>query len=140
MTALMVDVKEWTFDRTYTDAPMPVPLPWDGTGDVTWHKLRVRTFQRCEQARRNRMLLARDAAGRQLYKLTDGGQVKRTFELSSSRKRRVIERDQGACVWCGSARRLEVDHIVRYIDGGGNDESNLRTLCHSCHTKRGGRA
>lgn len=60
----------------------------------------------------------------------------RRSELPSDwnrRRRRVIRRDGGRCVWCGSSKQLEVDHI-----GDRHDHSyeNLRTLCHDCHTGR----
>lgn len=139
MSAQMIDPWTWEFQATYTDAPFPQILPWDGRHDIDQHKARVARIIRVESARRNTMLLARDSHGRELYVLSEGGVLKRRFELSSSRKRRVKDRDGNACVWCGSTKQLEVDHIIRYIDGGGNDESNLRTLCHRCHSKRGGR-
>lgn len=33
-------------------------------------------------------------------------------------------------------RKLDVHHIIDFKDGGGNDLSNLITLCRSCHNKR----
>lgn len=134
-----IDVWDWELDTSYTDEPFPAVKPWDGIRDIDMHKLKLARLIRCESARRNKMLLATDSAGRRLYTVTEGGQVKRVFELSKSRKRRVRERDGYACVWCGATEHLEVDHIVRYRDGGSNDLDNLRTFCHSCHIKRGGR-
>lgn len=50
---------------------------------------------------------------------------------------RIIERDGHRCTKCGRAGRLEVDHIRPVADGGeAYDESNLRTLCRSCHIER----
>lgn len=58
----------------------------------------------------------------------------------------IIRRGQGAardtlsgfrgeaCEWCGDTERLEVDHIVEVVDGGGAcGLLNLRLLCNSCH-------
>jgi hypothetical protein len=50
-------------------------------------------------------------------------------------KNSVFERDNFACIWCGSTERIEADHIKPFayypelrfaIDNG-------RTLCHKCH-------
>jgi len=30
----------------------------------------------------------------------------------------------------------DVDHIISKRDGGGNEESNLQALCHSCHSTK----
>ncbi|MDO6722783.1 HNH endonuclease [Celeribacter halophilus] len=50
----------------------------------------------------------------------------------------ILERDEWACVQCGSLKRLEVDHIepVRNAPDKAFDPSNLQTLCASCHTKK----
>ena len=42
------------------------------------------------------------------------------------------------CSRCGKKvnlkkERLEIHHIVRVIDGGSNQENNLRAVCKSCH-------
>lgn len=52
-------------------------------------------------------------------------------------RRRIIARDGETCTVCGEWRTaLEVDHIVPLKDGGTDADSNLRTLCHSCHKNR----
>lgn len=86
------------------------------------------------------MAQARDAEGRLLYRMTPSGNLTRTQPMSDRLKNAVKERDGFACVWCGSPENLEVDHIVRYVDGGGNGMDNLRTLCADCHSTRGGHA
>ena len=125
---------------TYTDEPFPDILPYDGSLDIGIWKYKVQRIVAVETGRRSKMLLARDSNGRPLYCLTNSGSLKRTRELSKSRRRRVLERDNHACQWCGSRKFLEVDHVVRYIDGGSDEFDNLRTLCHACHASRGGRA
>ena len=57
---------------------------------------------------------------------------------------RVIRRDGGKCVNCGTpyvpaddTTKLEVDHIREIQDGGIEfDLTNLRTLCHACHSTK----
>ena len=47
----------------------------------------------------------------------------------------MLDRDAWACVKCGKAGRLEVDHRVPLKEGGAvYDLDNLQTLCRSpCH-------
>jgi 5-methylcytosine-specific restriction endonuclease McrA len=39
------------------------------------------------------------------------------------------------CRSCGEPA-TDVDHIVRKRDGGSDDDDNLRSLCHACHSRR----
>lgn len=48
----------------------------------------------------------------------------------------VYMRDHFRCVWCGSDRRLELDHIKPWSAGGADTFDNLRTLCHDCNDHR----
>jgi hypothetical protein len=48
----------------------------------------------------------------------------------------VLVRDGGRCRACGSARRLEIDHIVPVSKGGATEESNLQTLCRRCNRRK----
>jgi HNH endonuclease len=53
----------------------------------------------------------------------------------------VLKRDGFRCTACGCAgeagNKLHVDHIVPVSRGGGNEMSNLRTLCAACNAGRG---
>lgn len=51
-------------------------------------------------------------------------------------KAMVLNRDNYACLYCKGKHRdskLEVHHIVFRSQGGSDEESNLITLCHTCH-------
>lgn len=50
----------------------------------------------------------------------------------------ILERDGFACRSCGSAGRLEVDHIqpVRTHPELSYEPGNLQALCPSCHTRK----
>lgn len=48
----------------------------------------------------------------------------------------VWRRDQGRCVKCGSAERLEFDHIIPFSKGGSATERNIQLLCESCNREK----
>lgn len=54
-------------------------------------------------------------------------------EFSKAVRRAIKERDNYACVVCGSTHRLEIDHIVPIALGGDNSIDNGQALCHKCH-------
>ncbi len=49
----------------------------------------------------------------------------------------ILKRDCGLCQPCARAGRItpgnEVDHIIPRFEGGGDEESNLQTICPACH-------
>jgi 5-methylcytosine-specific restriction endonuclease McrA len=49
----------------------------------------------------------------------------------------VWERDAFRCRHCGKQRFLTLDHIVPVAKGGGDDLSNLQTLCRTCNSRKG---
>ena len=90
--------------------------------------------------RTNPMLERVDDRGRPLYKITEGGNLARTRKITPATRRRVLERDGHACVWCKATEWLHLDHIKRYADGGSSHDENLRVLCATCHATRGNRS
>jgi 5-methylcytosine-specific restriction endonuclease McrA len=54
-------------------------------------------------------------------------------------RNRVLERDGWRCQECGSMEGLEVHHMKRKSQLGGDVMQNLITLCVSCHGKCHGR-
>ena len=47
--------------------------------------------------------------------------------------RRILERDNWRCQFCGSAQNLQVHHLTFRSHSGGDVEQNLITLCAVCH-------
>jgi len=56
--------------------------------------------------------------------------------LSDAVRAAVMVRDGARCRRCGSARNLEIDHIVPSSKGGASEESNLQTLCRRCNRRK----
>ena len=113
--------------------------PWDGVEDIDLFKARRERELKLARTQSLPMMAARRDDGTPLYRMTSGGSWSRTAPLSRSLRRAVAERDR-ACVACGNPGPFEVDHIIRYVDGGSNEMDNLRALCVPCHRSRGGRA
>lgn len=54
----------------------------------------------------------------------------------SSKREAILHRDNYNCQLCGKKHTLlEVHHIIWRSRGGSDDEDNLITLCHDCHSK-----
>jgi HNH endonuclease len=56
--------------------------------------------------------------------------------LTDSVRAAILVRDGGRCRRCGSARDLEVDHIVPFSKGGTSEECNLQALCRRCNRRK----
>lgn len=53
-----------------------------------------------------------------------------------SKRYEVLKRDGFKCVKCGATgeeSKLEIDHIVPKVQGGGDEKENLQTLCFACN-------
>lgn len=51
----------------------------------------------------------------------------------------IYERDEYACLLCGSPDDLTLDHIYPWSKGGEDTLENLRTLCRPCNSSKGAR-
>lgn len=63
-------------------------------------------------------------------------QTRKRIPLSIRKRFFVLKRDHFACVRCGASGvgvRLEVHHRVPFAQGGGDNLSNLETLCFDCN-------
>ncbi|MFP3986934.1 HNH endonuclease [Streptomyces sp. E11-3] len=67
-----------------------------------------------------------------------GGQVSRAA-IPPEVRAAVFERDGHACVHCGAAEDLTLDHVYPWSLGGPDTEANLRVLCRPCNSSKGDR-
>lgn len=48
----------------------------------------------------------------------------------------IYQRDGNKCQYCGSTKRLTIDHVIPRSKGGGDTWDNLVVACSSCNTKK----
>ena len=53
--------------------------------------------------------------------------------ITNEARKAVYRRDGYQCAVCGDNRRLQIHHITKRSQGGGDDQMNLVTLCSVCH-------
>jgi hypothetical protein len=51
-------------------------------------------------------------------------------------RKRIFERDNYTCQYCGRGGRLECDHIIPVSRGGSHDDNNLATACKPCNQSK----
>jgi hypothetical protein len=56
--------------------------------------------------------------------------------IPRARRLRVFERDGYQCVRCAALIDLQLDHILPFSRGGGDEETNLQTLCGPCNVEK----
>lgn len=49
----------------------------------------------------------------------------------------IYKRDNHTCQYCGSTKRLTIDHVLPKCRGGEDTWENLVVACSSCNTKKG---
>lgn len=71
----------------------------------------------------------------------DAKRVARTKKRKHPQRRidAVYKRCNGECVVCGTAKDLEIHHILPISEGGTNKTENLELLCQKCHDMKHGR-
>lgn len=59
-------------------------------------------------------------------------------EIWQHTRKNVLERDKYRCVRCKKVITIRTGHVDHVVSGkrGGNQMSNLRTLCYRCHALR----
>ncbi|HYA07719.1 MAG TPA: HNH endonuclease [Xanthobacteraceae bacterium] len=98
-------------------------------GALTPHNWAMRQFRSDDStARVNRYRAKREAAG-----------LTRSHVGYESQRPALMERDEGACVYCRSQSSLCIDHMIPIIQGGTDHQDNLAIACKSCNSGKSGR-
>jgi hypothetical protein len=54
-------------------------------------------------------------------------------------RKRILNKYNNKCCYCGDENRLEIDHIIPISKGGREDEDNMQVLCKKCNISKGNR-
>ena len=115
------------------------PPRWEGHYPPWVRVGRVITIQAVRAAQRHGKCYYR--SGSRWYRSddlrrTDEADLRHTNRFTGAMKRRIFERDQYRCAYCGATATV-VDHIDPRSNGGKAIESNGVAACASCNSKKG---
>lgn len=68
-----------------------------------------------------------------------GGHRERHWKVPPVSRREVFRRDQHRCQYCGSTKRLTLDHVIPRSKGGTHTWDNVVTACAPCNSAKGDR-
>lgn len=71
-------------------------------------------------------------------RLTSGDR-ERHWKVPPVSRREVFRRDQHRCQYCGSPKRLTLDHVIPRSKGGTHTWDNVVAACERCNTTKGDR-
>jgi 5-methylcytosine-specific restriction endonuclease McrA len=67
------------------------------------------------------------------------GNPERQWKLPPVNRREVFRRDHHTCQYCGSTKRLTLDHVIPRSKGGTHTWDNVVTACEKCNSAKGDR-
>lgn len=59
------------------------------------------------------------------------------LKLAKPSRAMIYKRDNNKCQYCGSTRKLTIDHVIPRSKGGDDTWENLVVACSTCNTKKG---
>jgi len=65
--------------------------------------------------------------------------TQRAWKIPAVNRREVLRRDKHTCQYCGSTKRLTLDHIIPRSKGGEHSWTNVVTACERCNSSKGDR-
>ena len=71
-------------------------------------------------------------------RLTVKGQ-ERIWKVPPVNRREILRRDNHCCQYCGSTKRLTIDHVIPRSRGGTHTWDNVVIACERCNTTKGNR-
>ena len=63
----------------------------------------------------------------------------RVWKVPPVNRREVLRRDKHRCQYCGSTKRLTLDHVIPRSKGGNHAWDNVVTACERCNSRKGDR-
>ncbi|MEP0872978.1 HNH endonuclease [Trichocoleus desertorum AS-A10] len=67
------------------------------------------------------------------------GNPERQWKLPPVNRREVFRRDRHACQYCGSTKRLTLDHVIPRSKGGTHTWDNVVAACDKCNSAKSDR-
>jgi 5-methylcytosine-specific restriction endonuclease McrA len=67
------------------------------------------------------------------------GNPERQWKVPPVNRREVFRRDHHACQYCGSTKRLTLDHVIPRSKGGTHTWNNVVAACEKCNSSKGDR-
>jgi 5-methylcytosine-specific restriction endonuclease McrA len=67
------------------------------------------------------------------------GNAERLWKVPPVNRREVFRRDQHTCQYCGSTKRLTLDHVLPRSKGGTHTWDNVVAACERCNCVKGDR-
>lgn len=65
--------------------------------------------------------------------------AERVWKLPPVNRREVLRRDKYACQYCGSTKKLTLDHVIPRSKGGKHTWDNVVIACSGCNSRKGDR-
>jgi 5-methylcytosine-specific restriction endonuclease McrA len=65
--------------------------------------------------------------------------AERVWKLPPVNRREVLRRDKYACQYCGSTKKLTLDHVIPRSKGGKHSWDNVVIACSGCNSRKGDR-
>lgn len=65
--------------------------------------------------------------------------TERMWKVPPVNRREVLRRDHHSCQYCGSNKRLTLDHVQPRSKGGPHTWDNVVTACEKCNSRKGDR-
>ncbi|MBD0345947.1 MAG: HNH endonuclease, partial [Coleofasciculus sp. Co-bin14] len=63
--------------------------------------------------------------------------AERVWRVPPVNRREVLRRDKHACQYCGSTKKLTLDHVIPRSKGGKHTWDNVVTACERCNSQKG---
>ena len=96
----------------------------------------VIALERAKEKERERRRQLKREARREVLGIDD---EERRERIPQNVQDKVWIRDGGRCVFCGSNKDLEFDHIIPFSKGGANTYRNIQLLCQKCNREKSDR-
>lgn len=65
--------------------------------------------------------------------------AERVWRVPPVNRREVLRRDKHACQYCGSTKKLTLDHVIPRSKGGKHTWDNVVIACERCNSRKGDR-